>query len=613
MRLPRVTRASLRRVGVRALVALLGSYVGYVVVINVLLSTGLAKQILNGLAPDHVTFDYASAYSLWFANVHTTGFSVRGTDSAVEWKLTTDEAATTFGVTDFFDRRVHMYGAVAKGVTFRMRFKVTAPTAAYLAELPPIEGFPDPPISPPPLPELTDENYDLWSVALDDVSATDVREVWVDTVRFTDAGGGSVVGAFYFKPLRRVRVDPSEYTAVLGEVDVGATAIATDIHGAFALGIAELDPRVPSGHEAFSYFDAKAVAVAKLGDLAWVDAIVGPRVALTGGGGPVEISAALRRGVLEPGSRLDVRSESWRAWLGRDWLSGTSLVHARVTKKDPPVALVAVESYGVDVHHDTTPVATAPVLGVVTTFANTDLAAPFRVWTVHVDAPSARVPDLKAINAYLGQGAFLYGGSARVSVHGDADSAGASGKVQATLSNVSMQAARAMVTGNGTVDLTLRRFDLESSEADFALARFGFHEIATGKQRGYWVDASVSPLKLSLAGGATVRGSISGKARDAQLPLAVLDAPSIVRSLVGGQSFTFSSQLRASPSTLDLTDVRAFGDTIDVHAHYRSDGLGKNGAALVSTPLVNVGIELRRGDVSVRPLASQGWYTQTGG
>ena len=608
----RPTKAKLRWVGIRALIATVATYVGYLVVINLLLSTGLGKKILNQVDPTHANFDWDSAYSVWFAQVHTKGFVVRGTDTAVEWRITTDEASTSFGITDFFRRRVHMHGTTAKGISVRVRFKVTAPTADYLAKLPPIEGLPDPPIKPPEKPPLTDENYNLWSVEIDDIAADDIREVWIDTVRFTDAGGGSVVGAFYFKPMRIIRIDPTEYTARLGKVETGAAVIATDIHGTFGVHVAEFDPRVPTGNAAFAYVDASAVAVAKLVDLTWTGPFVGPDVMLSGGGGPLEVSARIRQGVLEPGSRLELRSEAWTAWVGRHWFSGTSLVHARVPQKTPAVSQISIESFDFDVHHDKALVAHAPAMNVAATFENTDLAASFEEWKAHVDMASANAPNLAAFNGYgEGKGLF-YGGSAGFSVHGDADPSGVSGKFHAKLSNLSMQAVDAVAKGNGTVDLTLRYLDYKSLHADFSLARFEFHDVAAAKEAGYWINASASPFKVSFQGGPTLQATISGKARDAKLPLAIVGAPGIVATLAGNQSFTFSTGVRVTPTITELSNLRLIGDTVDIYGHYRADGKGKNGSVLVSTAAVNVGIEIQKGSISVRPFASQGWYAQTG-
>ena len=60
----------------------------------------------------------------------------------------------------------------------------TAVTPETMSALPPVPGFDHPPLTDvgPPSPPLADSTYNLWSVELDDVVATRVREVWIDTI-----------------------------------------------------------------------------------------------------------------------------------------------------------------------------------------------------------------------------------------------------------------------------------------------------------------------------------------------------------------------------------------------------------------------------------------------
>ncbi len=602
----KLNRAKARRIGKRALIVVLGTYLTYLIVINLLLLTGLGQKIVNSIEPTHVRVEWTSAYSLWFMRVQTRGFTIRGTDTSVEWRITSDEASTSFAFTDFFKRRVRMSDTYAKGVSIRIRFKVSAPTADYLAALPPIEGLPDPPLKGPPVPELTDENYNLWTAELEDVVADDIREIWVDTLRYTDAGGVHAEGGFYFKPLREVRLDPTELTAAIGAIDIGPKRVVDDIHGEVRGRVAEFDMRVPKGTEILRCIDAQIVGKARLTDLTPLDSLTAPAVALTGGGGPLEISAQMRAGVLERGSRVDFRANAWTAWVGRTWVSGTSIAHGRVDK----TMSVSLESYGVSVHHDTTSVLDAPLLGLVGTFANPDLVASAHPWSAHVDMPSGHIADLKSLNGYMGASAPFYGGTGDLAVHANVQPNAASGTLVATMSKVSMQAGKALVHGNGKVELTLGSYDSKTSKATFSLARFNLHDLQTGDQTGYWINGAASPCEVGLDSG-KISLVVTGKARDAQLPLALVDAPNIVRGLIGKQSFTFTGGLHVAPNDLSLSDIRLIGDSVTVNAHYRSSPAGKLGAALITAPPTMAGVEIRKDGTFLRPFASQSWYAST--
>ena len=84
--------------------------------------------------------------------------------------------------------------------------------------LPPVPGFLDPPLKDvgPPPPPLTDANYNLWSIELEDVDADHVRELWIDTVRYS--GDLEVRGRWFFRPLRWLDIGPA--TVSLRALDV---------------------------------------------------------------------------------------------------------------------------------------------------------------------------------------------------------------------------------------------------------------------------------------------------------------------------------------------------------------------------------------------------------
>jgi len=97
----------------------------------------------------------------------------------------------------------------------RQRLEAAAATAEALAVLPPIEGLLEPPLrSRVPTPPISDQDYDLWSVQLDDVDAEDVREVWLDAYRFT--GEAHATGGFALQFQRMARVGPASADVMRG-------------------------------------------------------------------------------------------------------------------------------------------------------------------------------------------------------------------------------------------------------------------------------------------------------------------------------------------------------------------------------------------------------------
>ena len=107
-------------------------------------------------------------------------------------------------------KRFHASHVNGDGLSLRIRLRKDVPvTADEMSALPPVPGFLDPPLAdvgPPPAP-LTDANYNLWSIELEDVDADHVRELWIDTVRY--AGDLEIRGRWLFRPLRWLDVGPA--------------------------------------------------------------------------------------------------------------------------------------------------------------------------------------------------------------------------------------------------------------------------------------------------------------------------------------------------------------------------------------------------------------------
>lgn len=582
-----------------------GLYVTYLVLVNALLWTGIGKAAINHAAPEHVHVEWRSAYSVSPMRVHTKGFAIRGEDSSVQWLITTERANATFGPFDFFSRRVRLHGVWASGLAMRIRFKLKPAevTPDRVAALPTIAGFSDPPLAPAvsPPPAAT---YRLWSVAIDDAVVADVREVWVDTIRVT-ASGGHVEGGFLFEPERRVSVSPTYSGVEDASVVDGKHAIARNLHGTFSLRIAELDMRYVRGAEVLGHIDGTASGNAQVGDLVFLDRwLHSAHVAVAGGAGPTTFSVAVEEGRLVCGSRAWMRADGWSLWSGHDGLSGTSEVTAVVPDGEPRLT-IAVETSGLGVHRGKTRVAHAPSASASARIDNLDMARPFDRWAASVDVPSATASDLRALDAYL-DSPMLRGGSATMKAHAELAPHHLSGHATIDVSRAVVDIRKTTVTASGTFDATLHHFDLRSGKGDLAGARIDLHDVSGAGQRGWWANFSVNPLSIDLAHGFGFSGAVTGKLANGQLPLAILDAPGIVRTVFGSQGFTMATQARYAHGRTDLTDLRVIGNTVEVRAQLR-DG---DGAVLVETPFINVGLVIRDGDTSTHLFATRDWYAR---
>jgi hypothetical protein len=138
--------------------------------------------------------------------------------------------------------KFHAQQVRGDGLSLRARLRADVVSPATMAALPPVPGFLDPPLSDvgPPGPPITDATYHLWSVELDDVVANHVREIWIDTLRYS--GDLDVHGRWAFRPMRRLDVGPA--TIEVRALDVGCGMVeswASALQGHLAVQVYPVD------------------------------------------------------------------------------------------------------------------------------------------------------------------------------------------------------------------------------------------------------------------------------------------------------------------------------------------------------------------------------------
>jgi hypothetical protein len=231
------------RGAIRVLVVLA---VTYLVGMNVFLSTSLFARVVDAEA-DTIDIHYRSGWSVVPGRIHAKGLSIRGRDSHVDWILRLDDAEFDMSFAALVKKRFDVSRVRGTRISFRLRRRLDAPPTApgQVADLPPIEGFGAYSVRPhaPPSPDVwSDAAYHLWTAHLEHILAEDVREVWVDRIRFE--GSARITGRFYFKPLRVVDVGPVYLEVGKGSVHAGAAALVDALDGSSAdITLARLDPR----------------------------------------------------------------------------------------------------------------------------------------------------------------------------------------------------------------------------------------------------------------------------------------------------------------------------------------------------------------------------------
>ena len=295
MKTPRIGRAGWFAVAVLAL--LLVFALAVLIVPNRLLQSDFLRSNLNE-SPDSGLLDYESASSRTPGTIHVKNLSFRDRDPKAEWSVELAEADLTYSLADLLRRRLHVTRVTGHGLTFHARNRLTPAEAKgpRVRLLPPIAGFPDPPLLSPSPPKSAPTGKE-WTVLVENLTVDSVREVWIDDYRFT--GNAHLTGGFFLRPNLQAEIYPTELDSETGVIRSGKEVLAEDVHARLAARFPAWDPRRISGHEVLRLVMGKAEAELQLPTAELVDRLIGEPAGtkLEKGSGRMNVKASVERGV----------------------------------------------------------------------------------------------------------------------------------------------------------------------------------------------------------------------------------------------------------------------------------------------------------------------------
>ena len=273
-------------------------------------SDWLSGQINSDPATLFVT--YTGARSLVPGRLRFDTLVLRSRDSNIEWEARLEGVSVRVRLFDLLRRRFRAGSVRADALSFRLRERLERPeaTPARLARYPRIAGFGEPPLRDPPAPPAPPGNP--WSVVVDDLSVGLVREIWIDSWRWT--GAARVTGGLFLRSGLEAEVFPSELAVGRGTLHWGEETVSRETAGSVRAALPRFDTQAYPGNEVWKIMSGAASLRGTLDGLAFLaPAGGGPRLA-PGGAGTVRARVALRDG--RGSARLDAEASAVVMRLG---------------------------------------------------------------------------------------------------------------------------------------------------------------------------------------------------------------------------------------------------------------------------------------------------------
>jgi hypothetical protein len=599
-----------------ALYVVVGSFLFYVLAANVILRTHLLRGWINA-HEDKLRVEYASAWSAYPGHVVVRDFSLRYQDSNIQMLILLDRATIRFDPFALPKRTMRVSKLDADGATFRMRHKVESieGSEGRVSAFPPIEGFADPPVEKkveqPPIP---DDQYRLWTIDLDDVTAS-LREVW--TMEYRYRGAGSLTGGFHLRPKRELWVSPSVMLTDGGVLSLGDRELIRGGTGRLEAHVDPFDVREFKGVEALRNMSAR---VHQRGEM-MLPAIAatyfpkGAELAVTQGSGPVAVDVDIEHGVVRPDSRVSFHTDDAIMKVAFATVHTDADFVAHVEKHGETSALVAETAIA---HAVLTPALDVRDAHARLETSTADLSVPFELARLSGAVISAHARDLRAWHPIAPENTTFVGGAATFAARADYRGGAFEGRLDALLDKARMTIGTfgfecsGKAWGNVTSDDVEKSVGFPGSGVDLRGVALRLQD---GHAEGLWMRARSETAGAKTSSPFAFDTDIAVESgpgdRTLELFTRLASLPDLAADATAGSRLTASLHLRVRHDDVSLTVTDAKNGILEGRGRVRKrEGEAMTGAFVLSAGPLRTGLDLHDGKVSVAPFRGGGWLEE---
>ena len=594
----------------------------YVAAANTILRTHSLDRWVTG-ATEGLFLKIDSGWTVWPGRVYLKGVELHFEDYNIQMSVALDEATVDIALWRLPTKTFHLSRVRAAGVRYLFRHKVqsAAGNERRLALYPKIPGYSDPPLFVgPPTPPLTDEQYNLWTIHLEDVDAA-ATELWFLEYRFT--GKAQAKGGFHLVPERDAQTELCTLT-LDGALHTGKgkETVASKLKGWLHAQLDRHDPRIVPGAQIFNKISVNTKLHADVPGLEVADLYRSPGgPTLRRGAGGVDARVQLEHGAWMENTTIRYQTQSVRLAQGSWSVAGPLVLVADIDQggRDALLALTASSSRLRLSEADSPegieqPEARAVRLRLGTT---ANLTQPIEMRSLGARL-ALEAPELRWLN-HLAQDELFTHGSAGAELDlnwSKGQSTG--GTVALTTKQARFALADNVIQVSGTADAQLT-YDggAQRGRANRMKARFPLVAVL---HDGDWkalpggFTAEAERLMWQGEPPRRVQGrfSLDAKEVDAFVPFVI--SSSVLRTLVKalldlGETHAVV-ELDRDPSALELRLIEARSGALRVFGTLRSEKNQKDacGRFYVDDPKIGIGVVMHRGETSVKPFVSAIWW-----
>jgi len=209
----------------------------------------------------------------------------------------------------------------------------------------------------------------------------------------------------------------------------------------------------------------------------------------------------------------------------------------------------------------------------------------------------------------LPEGVRLEEGSATAKIATTLREGIANGTISVAVKGGGVRTTRFRVRGNATAEVPMNRWNLTARPFDVSgtkVALTDVHAVGATETRAWWGRFEVPSGRL----GQSAYGNVALRCQDARPLLGLLGVqlPPWTNGLVKLDDFGATATVAAAPATVRVEHLVASGGSFKIQGDFAQDGASGNGAFLIESGILILGIEVTPSATKVRPLFAKQWY-----
>jgi hypothetical protein len=190
----------------------------------------------------------------------------------------------------------------------------------------------------------------------------------------------------------------------------------------------------------------------------------------------------------------------------------------------------------------------------------------------------------------------------------------AKGEIRVAIQDGSVRLHKLKLQGDADLRLLIPRWNLTSGPLEVSGSRLALSDVRSSgsdESRRWWGRFDISSGKI----GSTTSAKIEARSRDARPLLALLaaDLPAWTRGLVNLDDLTATATVEIGPSLTRVRGLDARGGSFHIQGRYLREKASREGAFLIESGVLSVGLELEQDLTKIRLLGAKRWFEEQPG